>query len=246
MSDREHQRQAHNQQQVGYFSSRTKATMVPNATPYVLRQIDRTVSFAGIKKGDTILEVGCGMGRYTFSLAERGFHVHGLDLTRFLLDKLAAYNGGRYDIPFYCTDIVEYPSELAERFDAVVGFFVLHHLHDMDACFGAMAEMVRPGGCIVFLEPNPFNPLYYLQILITPGMTWEGDGGIVLVRRRMLFDVMRRAGLADLELIRLGFFPPFVTNRRCGSALESILERVPIWRPFLPFQLIKGIKKRTG
>ena len=136
--------------------------------------------------------------------------------------------------------------QLEYGFDAVVGFFVLHHLHDMDACFGAMAEMVRPGGCIVFLEPNPFNPLYYLQILITPGMTWEGDGGIVLVRRRMLFGVMRRAGLADLELIRLGFFPPFVTNRRCGSALESILERVPIWRPFLPFQLIKGIKKRTG
>ena len=235
-------RQAHNKKQVDYFSSRTKKTMVPEATPYVLRQLDELVRFAGITPGDTVLEVGCGMGRHAFQLAERGFHVHGMDLTPFLLEKLEEYNNGRHDIPVYCSDIADHPSELENRFDAVIGFFMLHHLHDLQASFKAMADMVKPGGSLVFLEPNGFNPLYYIQILITPGMTWEGDWRIARMRKKVLFESMQGAGLTDLELARYGFFPPGISNRPWGASLESVFERMPLWRGMLPFQLCKGTK----
>jgi SAM-dependent methyltransferase len=166
----------------------------------------------------------------------------GMDLTKFLLDKLEDFNNGRYDIPLYCADIMEHPDELNNRYDVVIGFFTLHHLQDMTACFKAMAQMIKPGGTIVFLEPNAFNPLYYVQILITPGMTWAGDGGIINMRKKVIFDSMRKAGLRDIKISRFGFFPPFITNRLWGSKLERTLERIPIWRRFLPFQLVKGQK----
>jgi len=103
-----------------------------------------------------------------------------------------------------------------------------------------MARFLKPGGRLVFLEPNPYNPLYYLQMLITPDITWQGDGGMVRMRRAMIRRAMEQAGLVSFTLRRFGFFPPFLTNRPWGSRLEKFLERVPVWRTLLPFQLFQG------
>src|SRR3990170_1382375 len=112
-----------NEIQIDYFSSHIKKTMIPRTTPYISRHVKKLIEFSGIKPGDKVLEVGCGMGRYTFTIAERGIDVEGLDLTEFLLDRFREYDGGRYNIPVYCTDIAEPPSELYNRYDAVLGFF---------------------------------------------------------------------------------------------------------------------------
>ena len=230
----------HNRRQVRYFERAGKEAMKPVDSPYVSRQVDELVRFAELRPGARVLDVGCGMGRYTFPLLARGLTVEGLDLSPALLDQLERHNAGRYDIPLHCLDVLEAPSTLAERFVGVVGFFTLHHLHDLRASFAAMARLVVPGGCVVFLEPNPFNPLYYVQIAVSPGMTWAGDKGILQMRPGAVFPAMRASGLVELDVARFGFFPPFVANRSWGSRAERVLERFPLWRRLLPFQLFRG------
>jgi SAM-dependent methyltransferase len=229
--------EAHNEAQRRYFEENEKRRMRPSGSPYVERQVDELVRFAGLHPGERVLDVGCGMGRYTLPLAERGLRVEGLDLTPALLDRLRAFAGGRYDIPLHAVDVVDPPGELLGAFDAVVGFFTLHHLHDLDASFASMARLVAPGGRIAFLEPNPYNPLYYVQIAATPGQTWEGDGGLVRMRRSVVFGAMEKAGLRGFRLERFGFFPPFVANRPAARPVERALERVRPLGPVLPFQL---------
>jgi SAM-dependent methyltransferase len=230
----------HNRAQVEYFEQAGKKAMKPVSSPYVTRQVEELVRFAGLSSRERVLDVGCGMGRYTLPLAERGLRVEGLDLSRALLDRLEAFNGGRYDIPLHCADVLEPPSDLAERFDAVVGFFTLHHLHDLAPSFGAMARLVKPRGRVVFLEPNPLNVLYYIQLMLSPGMSWAGDKGILRMRPGTVFAAMQAGGLGSCAMTRFGFFPPFVANRRWGTPLERLVERFPPWRPFLPFQLFRG------
>jgi SAM-dependent methyltransferase len=230
----------HNRVQREYFESSVKRTMVPETTPYIRRQVDELLGFAGVRSDSSVLEVGCGMGRYTLPLADRGVRVEGLDLSPVLLDRLRDYDGGRHEIPLHCADVVDHPRDLDGRFDAVVGFFTLHHLHDLPACFSAMSRFLRPGGRIAFLEPNAWNPLYYLQILLTPHMTWAGDGGVAKMRREVLFGAMRSAGFVRPELRRFGFFPPFLANRPWGARAERSLESIRGWRPLLPFQLVGG------
>lgn len=230
----------HNLSQKRYFERSVQPNMVPANSRYVQRHVDEVLRFAGISPGERVLEVGCGMGRYTFILAQRGVEVEGLDLSPFLLRKLREFDGGRYDIPLHCADIFNYPPELDGRFDAVVGFFVLHHLHDLPHCFEAMRRLLKPGGRVVFLEPNPYNLLYYVQITLMPHMTWQGDKGIVHMRPTPVFRAMQNGGLRRTAMARFGFFPPFLANRLWGSRLEATLERVPVWRPFLPFQLFGG------
>jgi SAM-dependent methyltransferase len=231
--------EAHNQQQIDYFVPDTKRTMLPTATPYVLRQVDELVRFAGIEANQRVLEVGCGMGRYSLPLMERGIEFEGLDLSARLLERLREYSGN-HAVKLHSCDVIDCPPAMNDTFDAVVGFFTLHHLHDLKLSFRAMARLLRPGGTIVFLEPNAYNPLYYLQILATPGMTWEGDGGIVKMRRSVIFEAMSEAGLINPALHRFGFFPPFLANTPAGARTERVLEAFPAWRPMLPFQLFRA------
>lgn len=227
----------HNRFQCDYFEGVPKKTMVPKASPYLDRHIDEVLAAAHVTKADRILDVGCGMGRYTIPLAERGFRVEGLDISAVLLERLRQYGGARLNVPLHAADVVRPPAEFEGAFDVILGFFVLHHIHDLPPSFQGMARMLKPGGRLAFVEPNPFNPLYYAQIAITPGMRWRGERGIMQMRRHVIADACRQAGLTDFGLRRFGFFPPFVTNRPAGRAVERVLERVPVWRPALPTQL---------
>jgi SAM-dependent methyltransferase len=230
----------HNALQRRYYQQALKPHMLPADSPYLRRHVDQLLRFGGITAGDRLLEVGCGMGRYTLILAERGFRIEGLDLSPDLLGRLRQADAGRYDIPLYCADVIDHPPQLAGRFDAVIGFFTLHHLHNLPLCFTAMSRLLRPGGRVIFLEPNPFNPLYYVQMAITPDMTWQGDRGLIQMRQGRVLGAMRAAGLTRLGTLRFGFLPPFLMNRAGSSSIEARLERVPICRPFLPFQLFRG------
>lgn len=230
----------HNRYQCDYFEGPPKKTMVPQASPYLTRHIDEALAAAQVTPSDRIIEVGCGMGRYTIPLAERGLRVEGLDMSAVLLDRLREYGGERLGVPLHALDVMQPPPEFEGAFDVVIGFFVLHHIHDLVPSFAGMARMVKPGGRLVFVEPNPFNPLYYVQIAVTPGMRWKGERGILHMRRGVIANACARAGLVDYSLRRFGFFPPVIANRPAGRAAERVLERVPVWRPALPFQLFSA------
>ena len=232
--------QEHNRFQRTYFERARHRTLNRSGSTYLRRHVDRMVAFAGIEPGMRVLEVGCGPGRYTFLLAERGVKVEGLDLSPQLIAQLEENNAGRYEIPTYGFDLADSPTEMYGAFDAVIGFFVLHHVHELDRCLEVAAKLVKPGGSVAFLEPNPLNPLYYVQITLTPEMSWKGEKGIFSMRPDVVLSSMLRAGLEEPELLRFGFLPPFATNLPFGPAVEDALEKVALWKPLLPFQLFGG------
>ncbi len=230
---------AHNRQQTEYFERTFKKTMVPRETPYIARHISEIVAFGDLSRDQRILEVGCGMGRYTLPLAARGYRIEGLDLTPGLLEHLRAYDAGRFGITTHCFDLLARPDEMAGAFDVVLGMFMLHHVHLLDESIRALKGYVRPGGRLLFMEPNPRNPLYYLQIAITPGMTWQGERGIRNMTQERLRLAGERAGLGEFELRRFGLLPPFIANLRLGARLERAVERLPWIEPILAFQMVR-------
>jgi 2-polyprenyl-3-methyl-5-hydroxy-6-metoxy-1,4-benzoquinol methylase len=232
--------EAHNEFQRSYFERARHRTLNRPESVYLRRHVNQIVRFAGIEPGMRILEVGCGTGRYTLILAELGIKVEGLDLSPQLLEQLQENNAGRFDIPTHGFDLAASPPEMYGQFDAVIGFFVLHHVHGLDVCLDIAAQLAKPGGSVAFLEPNPRNPLYYVQITLTPEMSWRGEKGIFQMRSNVLLPSMERAGLSELSVRRFGFFPAFVTNLKVGPPLEDALERIPILKPILPFQLFGG------
>jgi len=235
--------QTHNNIQLDYFAEKIKRTMLPVNSYYVNRHIDEFIKFAGLNPNNQILEVGCGMGKFTFPLLRKGLKITGLDLSPFLLQKLLEYNNNTFPINLIASDILEIPEEYDEKFDAVIGFFTLHHFHHQETYFQAMSRVLKPGGSIIFIEPNAFNPLYYFQIFFTPGMSWKGDKGVADMRHSVFKRAANYAQLKKLSIKKYGFFPPFVVNTYIGRRIEALLEKINFLKGLSAFQIIKLEKK---
>lgn len=231
--------ETHNEQQRAYYAQKLHRNIAHEDSPYVNRHIDEVLASAGVSPGARLLDAGCGAGRHSLLLAARGFAVEGLDLSPDLLRNVPS-------IRTYCADLAHPPSELLAKYDAVLGFFILHHLLDVDAAFAGIASMVAPGGRAVFIEPNPFNPLYYVQIAIVPHMRWKAERGMLNMRRNVLFAAMRKAGLVNPSLRRFGFLPPFLRNRSWGGAVDRAVEAVRVLEPVLPFQIFVAEKPHAN
>jgi 2-polyprenyl-3-methyl-5-hydroxy-6-metoxy-1,4-benzoquinol methylase len=106
-----------------------------------------------------VLDVGCGVGRWTQRLAAAGAAVTGVDISRTMLGEArrrlnAAGLGAR--CRFRCEDLCELA--LGEQFDLIVGVTVLQHIVDPVRFQRALRNLVAhlaPTGRLVLLEAAP-------------------------------------------------------------------------------------------
>jgi 2-polyprenyl-3-methyl-5-hydroxy-6-metoxy-1,4-benzoquinol methylase len=189
------------------------------------------------RPGQRVLELGASGGRFTVPLLERGCRVTAIDISARsieYLDRLLAGHPRRRDLTLVVDDASAL-EQIAERdFDAVVGAHILHHVQDLDGLLSRSRERLRPGGRAVFLEPNPWNPQWYVQVTLHPRRRWRVERGLLRVWPARVRRQMLAAGFAPVRVETFGCFPPFVLNRLPGAvALEAALERVaPLARLF--------------
>jgi 2-polyprenyl-3-methyl-5-hydroxy-6-metoxy-1,4-benzoquinol methylase len=112
-----------------------------------------------IQPGTRVLDVGCGVGRWSSMLAQRGAHVTGMDLSPTMIDEAkrrAEANGVGDKCRFLVQDLARL--DAGEQFDVVIGVTVLQHILDPAALHEAvqrMAAHLRPHGRMVLLEAAP-------------------------------------------------------------------------------------------
>ena len=93
---------------------------------------------------DRVLDLGCGTGHLTATVAETGASVVGVDRSReMLVEARAAHPGVR----FVRGDARRLPFE--GSFDAVLSNAVLHWVDDQDAALSSVHDALRPGGRFV-------------------------------------------------------------------------------------------------
>jgi 2-polyprenyl-3-methyl-5-hydroxy-6-metoxy-1,4-benzoquinol methylase len=112
-----------------------------------------------VAPGTTVLDVGCGVGRWSRRLARRGASVTGVDLSPTMVGEAvrrAGRDGTASRCRFEVGDIARL--DLKRRFDLVLGVTVLQHLLDdesLEQGVRALALHLAPGGRIVLLEAAP-------------------------------------------------------------------------------------------
>ncbi len=227
----------HNEYQRRYYTERDspRIGLDRSGTPYVRRHVTEVLAALDRPTGSSILDVGCGLGKYTVGLMEAGYVVEGIDLTPALIESL---HGQIPELPLHVGDVAVPPEALHGRFSGVVGFFFLHHVDDLAAVFAGVRRCLTPGGRAVFIEPNPLFLGFYAQIAITPGMTWRGERGILSMRPKVLAEAARRAGFTRCRSTAFGAFPPVLANRTRGARIEQIIEHLPGWDRVGAFRLI--------
>ena len=96
--------------------------------------------------GKTVLDAGCGMGRFSDVLARWGARVVGADLTR-AVDAAARNVPDRDAAAFVQADLRRLPFRPGS-FDVVMSIGVLHHTPRTRTAFERLAPLVRPGGVL--------------------------------------------------------------------------------------------------
>ena len=174
----------HTVRQREFYETRAHPALRPRGDDaYVDNLVARMCAVAGIQAHHRVLEVGAGFGRFTFALAERCAQVTALDLSRQATEALARERDARGIDPARVDAVNADVDRLADAsldtpFDAVVGFFVLHHLEDVGASLDRLTPWVRRDGVVAFLEPNRWNPLYLFQVACCPDMAWREERGV--------------------------------------------------------------------
>ena len=112
-----------------------------------------------VDPGTRVLDVGCGVGRWSRLLAARGAHVTGVDLSPTMIGE-AKRRAAAAGLAERCRFLVQDSAalDLEGQFDLVLGVTVLQHIidpHALRAAVQRIARHVTPAGRIVLLEAAP-------------------------------------------------------------------------------------------
>lgn len=106
---------------------------------YLLRQIPRSLP--------RVLEVGCGTGGFSRTLADRGYRVTAIDLSPEMILVARRRTSAAQEVIYECEDL--FGTALDGRsYDCVVSIATLHHL-PLEAAVKRLATLVKPGGTLV-------------------------------------------------------------------------------------------------
>ncbi|MDD3936873.1 bifunctional 2-polyprenyl-6-hydroxyphenol methylase/3-demethylubiquinol 3-O-methyltransferase UbiG [Rhodoferax sp.] len=164
-------------------------------------------------QGKDVLDVGCGGGILTDSLARSGAKATGIDLSTKALRiaQLHAMDAETENVQYREISAEAMAQEQPGGFDVVTCMEMLEHVPDPASVVQACATLVKPGGWVFFSTLNR-NPMSFLQAIIGAeyvlNMLPRGTHEFAkFIRPSELAGFCRRAGLNVMHTRGLSFNP---------------------------------------
>ncbi|OPF64092.1 MULTISPECIES: bifunctional 2-polyprenyl-6-hydroxyphenol methylase/3-demethylubiquinol 3-O-methyltransferase UbiG [Hydrogenophaga] len=131
--------------------------------PLRLGWIDGQVSLAGKR----VLDIGCGGGILSDSMARKGADVTGIDLSTKALKvaQLHALEAGTQNVSYREISAEALAQEQPAGFDVVTCMEMLEHVPDPSSVVRACSALVKPGGWVFFSTINR-NPKSFLFAIV--------------------------------------------------------------------------------
>lgn len=206
------------------FESLAQRWWDPNSEFKTLHHINPTrLNYINNKAGlkdKTVIDVGCGGGILTQSMAEIGAKATGLDPAKALITvaKLHAIETGLKNRIRYVQDSPEeFIKKESNQFDVVTALEILEHVPDYAELVKTITQLTKPGGKVFFSTINRHPKAYLLAILgaeyimnILPRGTHEFEK---FIKPSELSRAVRDAGLIVREVVGF-FYNPL--NGKCG------------------------------
>jgi len=158
--------------------------------------------------GKRVLEVGCGFGSTALALAGAGALVHGVDISRPMIERARVRAGDAPGSPTFAVgDAQEDP--LGGPYDAVTSRFGVMFFADPARAFANIARATRAGGCLAFvcwqtLDRNPWmsEPSEILRGLLSdpPPAAPTNVGPFAFGDRGHIHDVLTRGGWSSVDI----------------------------------------------
>ena len=109
-----------------------------------------------------ILDIGCGGGLVSESLAQMGMQVTGIDADANAIDVAKAHaKTSELDISYICGDA----QDLDEQYDVVVALEIIEHVRDIEEFIEVCISRLKPNGLLIMSTLNRTPKSYALGII---------------------------------------------------------------------------------
>jgi 2-polyprenyl-6-hydroxyphenyl methylase / 3-demethylubiquinone-9 3-methyltransferase len=116
--------------------------------------------------GQKVIDIGCGGGILTETLAKKGAQVTGIDKSNSLIKVAKKHaEGNQFSIKYYHTDAESHAKNHSQSFDVVCCMELLEHVPDPNSLIKACSNLAKPGASIFFSTINRNPHAYLLAIL---------------------------------------------------------------------------------
>lgn len=178
------------------------------------RALDQLLDLGGVKlrPGDTVVEIGCGVGRFTRALASRAERVVGLDVSGEMLERARELNSDLGNVDWIQGDGATLTGVVDGSADACVSAVVFQHLPSSDITLSYIREIgraLKPGGrAAIQFSNDPDIHRHKLRLKVTlRGLLGRGPRGqrnrAWLGSSLRLDDLRRNADEAGLDVGRV-------------------------------------------
>jgi ubiquinone/menaquinone biosynthesis C-methylase UbiE len=121
-------------------------------TARTLQEWEHVLASEHVPTAGTALELGCGAGDLSLWLAQRGWHVHGVDISATAIDwarEKAQAQG--LSVSFRVGDVLDLHAYADATFDLVLDGHCLHCIigEDRRAFLRSARRVLRPSGCLI-------------------------------------------------------------------------------------------------
>ena len=171
------------------------------------KTIKRSIPFLNAE--DTMLEIGCGTGIATITLADYVKKITAIDISEEMMLQAAekAKEKGKENITFQQKDLMELCAE-PESYDVVAAYNVLLYMKNQDKVLEKIYEILKPGGIFLSatdclgrnLSKDSVRKFWKSKLHLMPYVSFDTPVG--LMRK------IQRKGFLVIEIVNLHKNPP--------------------------------------
>jgi SAM-dependent methyltransferase len=195
-----------------------------------------------LKRGMTVLEIGCGTGFFTRNIVKKQVKLIAIDISPELIE-IARQNIVGSNVEFIIDNAYQMRFD-DQTFDAVIGSSVLHHL-DVNLALKEIYRVLKPGGYIAFTEPNMMNPQIAMERNIPALRKAMGNSpDESAFFKWSLRKKLRTSGFVEIEIIPFDFLHPQIPEGmiKFMKPLTDIAEKIPVLKQISGSLYIKATK----
>jgi SAM-dependent methyltransferase len=164
----------------------------------VTKRLEFVEELAATEGYQSVLDVGCGSGRFGIALAQRGVRVLGLDFAPGMIElaeALAAKQGVAALTTFRAIDSLQWATESSENFDLSIAMGVFDYVEDPVPLLQAMASHTTREIVVSFPKlADPWVPIRWVKFKLA-------RCPLFLYRRADVEGFARQAGLTGVSVV---------------------------------------------
>lgn len=210
---------------------------------FVLDLIDKEIN---LNKIINVLDAGCGTGVYVNELVKRGLNVHGLDISKEMVQRslITVNESQRECVKLAVGDAESLPFK-SDYFDLIICVGVLEYLPSEINALIEFKHLLKPNGIVIFTIPNLYklhhfmDPYFFIKsayrfikskfvnkrkrLEITP-QDFDSNENFAIKRykRGQIYNFLKYCELKEKEVIGIGYGAFSLLDRKLFSLNLSI------------------------